>query len=174
MHPICSGCRSCKLLGKLAGVEGILQLCDSKALACQRGLSVTIGAQRLFPEVSTQKRNGPLMGGPLVDEFQQVQQAKRAVDEWLGVEGDKWRANPFNGGFVSEQFKAEWAAFRDAHRGCTLADVEEELKSLQRKFEQARDAGTIHPTSKRGRGKRALIERAAVPPRNSRLRATGA
>jgi hypothetical protein len=73
------------------------------------------------------------------------------VDEWLGEEGDKW-CRQKGMSVVPEAFKTSWTAFRDQHRVCTLADVEEKLKSLQRRFERAREEGRIQcdASSKRG------------------------
>ena len=80
-----------------------------------------------------------------------LQRPFQNVAEWLGEEGDKFRRRCVSvTPTMSDQLKADWAAFRDAHRDCTLADVEAELKSLLERFEQARDAGLIH-TSKPSR-----------------------
>jgi hypothetical protein len=64
------------------------------------------------------------------------------VAELVGAKGDRYRE--FYGiAPLSEQFKANWAAFRDQHRDCTLADAEEELKSLQLKFGQTASEGRL-------------------------------
>jgi hypothetical protein len=85
-----------------------------------------------------------------------LQRPFQNVAEWLGEEGDKFRGRFHNGGSsMSAQFKADWAAFLDQHRGCTHADAEEKLKRLQREFEQTREEGRIQcdASSKRGAGK---------------------
>jgi Protein of unknown function (DUF3102) len=75
------------------------------------------------------------------------------VTELLGEKGDRYRE--FYGiASLSEQFKAAWAAFRDQHRDCTLADAEDALKNLQRKFEQARSEGCIQSNASRARRRR--------------------
>jgi hypothetical protein len=73
------------------------------------------------------------------------------VAEWLGEEGEKWRG--LYGTSVSEEFKTDWAAFRDQHRECTQADVKEMLNSLQRAFDEAKAAGRLEPR-KRKRARR--------------------
>jgi Protein of unknown function (DUF3102) len=70
-----------------------------------------------------------------------LQRPFQNVDEWLGPEGDKWRR--LYGGQISEQFKLDWVAFREAHRDFTLADADAKLGALSRQFETDRDAGHI-------------------------------
>jgi hypothetical protein len=52
-----------------------------------------------------------------------LQRPFQNVDEWLGPEGDGWRRICLGDRHPSEEFKTAWAAFRDAHRGLTLAEV---------------------------------------------------
>jgi Protein of unknown function (DUF3102) len=72
-----------------------------------------------------------------------LQRPFQNVAEWLGPEGDKFRRNPFNGGSVSEQFKTEWAAFQQAHSHYTVADAEQMLEALQKRFEEHDKAGRL-------------------------------
>jgi ParB-like chromosome segregation protein Spo0J len=73
-----------------------------------------------------------------------LQRPFQNVDEWLGPEGEKWRrmcryARPT----MHPQFLADWVAFRDAHRHCTLEEIIRKVDDLQRQFEKDRDAGLI-------------------------------
>jgi hypothetical protein len=93
------------------------------------------------------------------------------VTELLGEKGDGYRE--FYGiASLSEQFKADWAVFRDQHRDCTLADAEEALKNLQRKFEQARSEGRLQ--LRKPPKRKARRRMAAAPPRNKRTEASTA
>lgn len=77
------------------------------------------------------------------------------VDEWLGEEGDKYRRrNGYTRATMGESFMADWAAFRDAHRDCTLADVTAKLDDLERRFDEARAAGRLHSDEDRPRRRR--------------------
>jgi hypothetical protein len=68
-----------------------------------------------------------------------LQRPFQNVDEWLGPEGDKWRR--ISRYRLTEGMKAAWAAFRDAHRGATFADLEAEHKALRARFEKDQAAG---------------------------------
>jgi hypothetical protein len=78
-----------------------------------------------------------------------LQRPFQNVAEWLGEEGDKFRKR--YGMWVSEQFKAGWAAFLAEHRDRTLADVIKELDVLQQRFEKKRAAGHLQGDRKRKR-----------------------
>jgi hypothetical protein len=81
-----------------------------------------------------------------------LQQQFQNVTELLGEKGNKYRK--FYGmGEISEQYRTDWATFLDEHRDCTLADVENELRSLQLRFEQARKAGLLRSGASRKRGR---------------------
>ena len=75
-----------------------------------------------------------------------LQRPFQNVSEWLGDEGEKFRGNPFNGGWskrFTEKFKTDWAAFRHARRHWTLKQANEEKTRLQKAFEQALADGRI-------------------------------
>jgi hypothetical protein len=76
-----------------------------------------------------------------------LQRPFQNIHEWLGPEGHKWRARGA-GGHLSEEFKTGWAAFRDAHRDATFAEVEAETHALQAKFEKEKANGTIKPINR--------------------------
>jgi hypothetical protein len=63
-----------------------------------------------------------------------LQHSFQNVDELLGPTGDRWR-NTIGMRHPSQQFRAEWPAFRDAHAGTTPADLEEELRGLKDRFD---------------------------------------
>jgi ParB-like chromosome segregation protein Spo0J len=69
-----------------------------------------------------------------------LQRPFQNVPEWLGPEGDRWR-RLYDGRPVSEKFKSDWAAFLDAHRAWSLAQVVNAIETLQQRFEQARTDG---------------------------------
>ena len=71
-----------------------------------------------------------------------LQRPFQNVDEWLGPEGDEWRARCV-GRNPTEQFKTEWAAFRDAHRNATKADLEAEHVALCARFHEDQAAGRL-------------------------------
>jgi len=81
-----------------------------------------------------------------------LQRPFQNVAEWLGPEGDRFRRNPFNGGSISEQFKTEWAAFREEHSHYTVADADQKLEALQKRFEEDERAGRLE-SKRRRRGK---------------------
>jgi hypothetical protein len=94
-----------------------------------------------------------------------LQRPFQNVDEWLGPEGDRYRrVNGYShGGAMPERFKAEWAAFRDAHRHYTLADAEAKLGVLHAQFERDVAAGRISAPSMR-RAKRRRSNGGPRPP----------
>ena len=98
------------------------------------------------------RRSTALAGGDPLRVWDHVewilQRPFQNVTEWLSEEADRWRNGQVMG-VISEQFKADWAAYRDAHRDWTLAEVQEQLKSLRQRFEQKRAAGIIKPLRSR-------------------------
>jgi hypothetical protein len=80
-----------------------------------------------------------------------LQKQFKSVDEWLGPEGYKFRSTWTNR-HPTEEMKIAWAAFRDAHRGATLVDLEAEHKALCARFQEDKAAGVIQsPKRRRGR-----------------------
>jgi hypothetical protein len=63
-----------------------------------------------------------------------LQRPFQNVAEWLGEEGDKWRAVQRMPA-MPESCKTDCAVFLDQHRGWTLPDVVNKLRSLQSEFE---------------------------------------
>jgi Protein of unknown function (DUF3102) len=82
-----------------------------------------------------------------------LQKQFKSVDEWLGPEGYKFRSL-WTDRHPSEEFKTAWAAFRDAHHGATIAEVEAEGNTLHAAFEKNKATGVIQ-SSKRRRGRSA-------------------
>jgi hypothetical protein len=82
-----------------------------------------------------------------------LQRPFQNVDEWLGPEGDEWRRRCMSNNQPTGGMKTAWAAFRDAHRHATLADVEAEYKALCDRFHEDKTAGLIQ--SDQSRRKRA-------------------
>jgi Protein of unknown function (DUF3102) len=64
-----------------------------------------------------------------------LQRPFQNVAEWLGEEGDKWRAS-CGMRAMPDRVKADWAAFLDQHRDWTLPDAIKKLESLQNEFVQ--------------------------------------
>jgi hypothetical protein len=86
-----------------------------------------------------------------------LQRPFQNIDEWLGPPGDEWRAI-YGIRQPPEQFKTDWAAFRDAHRYDTLADVEAEHLALCTRFREDKAAGgrlSIRPVQRRSQSRRA-------------------
>jgi hypothetical protein len=84
-----------------------------------------------------------------------LQRPFQNVDEWLGPAGDEWRAI-YEIRHPAEQFKTNWAAFRDAHRHATLADLEAEHQALSARFREDKAAGdriSIRPAQGRSRSR---------------------
>jgi hypothetical protein len=81
-----------------------------------------------------------------------LQKQFRNVDEWLGPTGENWCRSVGWKRPVPEQFATRWAAFRDARRGRTLAQINEETESLYRRFDRDRTAGRL-ASSRRMRAK---------------------
>jgi hypothetical protein len=78
-----------------------------------------------------------------------LQRPFQNVAEWLGAEGEKWRRVwGFRTPAMSEQFKADWAAFCAAHRTFTLADCEAKFDVLQRQFDEDRANGSLMRTGR--------------------------
>lgn len=73
-----------------------------------------------------------------------------SVADWIGEKGDKLRRQ-FGMNETPEQFKTEWAAFLEQHRGWTLPDVIKKLESLQSEFVQA--LASRKPRKRRGRAR---------------------
>jgi hypothetical protein len=66
-----------------------------------------------------------------------LQRPFQNVSEWLGPEGERFRKRPDNAGaWMSEDFKAAWAAFLTEHHDWTLAEAINKLQSLQQEFER--------------------------------------
>ena len=82
-----------------------------------------------------------------------LQRPFQSVDEWLGSAGDEWRRLWLGGHGPTEQFKTDWAAFRDAHRHATPADLEAEGQALRTRFQEAKAAGVIEQSKRRRRAK---------------------
>ena len=82
-----------------------------------------------------------------------LQRPFQNVDEWLGSAGDEWRRLWLGGHDPTEQFKTGWAAFRDAHRHATLADLEAEHQALSARFREDKAAGLIQRSKHRRRAK---------------------
>jgi hypothetical protein len=82
-----------------------------------------------------------------------LQRPFQNVDEWLGPAGDEWRRSCMSNYQPTEGMKTAWAAFSDAHRHATVADVEAELKALRTRFEEDKAAGVIKPIKRRRRAK---------------------
>jgi len=81
-----------------------------------------------------------------------LQRPFQNVTEWLGLEGDRYRkVNGYRQPIVSEQFKAEWASFLAERRNLTLEGVQQEVKKLAKRHEQARVEGRIHVVKRRKR-----------------------
>ena len=80
-----------------------------------------------------------------------LQRPFQNVSEWLGPEGDNFRKQQRWAGSISEQFKADWAAFLAKNRDRDLADLIKELETRQQRFEQDRTAGIISISRKRQR-----------------------
>jgi hypothetical protein len=72
-----------------------------------------------------------------------LQRPFQNVAEWLGEEGDKFRRYSLGSRPVSEQFKADWAAFLAQNRDRTLPDVIKELEDLQKRGERELLDGVI-------------------------------
>jgi hypothetical protein len=82
-----------------------------------------------------------------------LQRPFQNVDEWLGPPGAEWRAI-YGIRHPAEQFNTNWAAFRDAHRHATLADIQAEGMALRTRFEEDKAAGdgpSIRPAQRRSR-----------------------
>jgi hypothetical protein len=60
-----------------------------------------------------------------------LQRPFQNVDDWLGPGGEQWRRVCGFSRQPSEEFKADWAAFRDAHRHAARADIEAEFEALK-------------------------------------------
>jgi hypothetical protein len=75
------------------------------------------------------------------------------VAQWLGDEGEKFRAQ-WGMHEPSDEFKSNWAAFLAERRTLTLAEVQETLDTLQRRFEEARAKGVISTPSLRRKRRR--------------------
>ena len=80
-----------------------------------------------------------------------LQKQFRNVDEWLGPEGDKWRRAIGYSSQPTEGLKTAWAAFRDAHRQATVAEIEALHETLHVRFEKDRAAGLVHSSKLRRR-----------------------
>jgi hypothetical protein len=85
-----------------------------------------------------------------------LQRPFQNVAEWLGKEGENFRRRcgirP-----ISDDYKAEWAAFLSERRGYTLADAHHELETLQQQCSQALKEGRLHINGRkpsRGRARR--------------------
>jgi hypothetical protein len=76
-----------------------------------------------------------------------LQRPFQNVDDWLGPGGEQWRRIWTRTGEPSERFRADWAAFRDARRHATLADLEAEREALTVRWRQG--AGRERPTRRR-------------------------
>jgi hypothetical protein len=87
-----------------------------------------------------------------------LQRPFQNVDEWLGPEGDAWRRACGYSHWSMEQFKTGWAAFRDAHRDATLADIETEQRALKARYEEDRAAGVIVSRRRRRSRARSMID----------------
>ena len=79
-----------------------------------------------------------------------LQRPFQNVAEWMGPDGDEWRRRCGSPNYrVTEQFKADWAAFRDVHAYATLADAEAEHKALCARFREDKAAGVIYSAERR-------------------------
>src|SRR5215472_6269117 len=67
-----------------------------------------------------------------------LQRPFQNVAEWLGPEGNEFRKR-----LPSEQFKAAWAAFREARSDYTVADAEKVMEALQKRFEADKGADRL-------------------------------
>jgi hypothetical protein len=84
-----------------------------------------------------------------------LQRPFQTVDEWLGPEGDEWRRRCSDGRQFTEEMRLAWAAFRDARRHLTLADLEAEHGALVVRFQEDAAAGLLPKRRRRaGRGGR--------------------
>jgi hypothetical protein len=80
-----------------------------------------------------------------------LQRPFQNVEEWLGPEGDDWRRRSGSSRNPTEQFKTAWAAFRDARRHLTLADLDAEHQALRARFNENNAAGVLKPGRRRRR-----------------------
>jgi hypothetical protein len=80
-----------------------------------------------------------------------LQRPFQNVDEWLGPDGDDWRRRCGTSKYQTEQFKTAWAAFRDAHRPLSIADIEAESEALRVGYKEAEDAGVFKSAKRRRR-----------------------
>jgi hypothetical protein len=81
-----------------------------------------------------------------------LQRPFQNVAGWLGEEGEKFRNRWCNvGGKISSEFVAGWGVFLAKNRNRTLADVQQELENLQKRFEQDQAAGLIQACRPRQR-----------------------
>jgi hypothetical protein len=78
------------------------------------------------------------------------------VDEWLGPEGDDWRRKCGSSNYQpTDEWRTAWAAFRDARRHLTLADIDAEGRTLSARFHEDKAAGVIKQPARRRRARRA-------------------
>jgi hypothetical protein len=82
-----------------------------------------------------------------------LQHSFQNVDELLGPTGDRWR-DAIGMRHPGQQFRAEWPAFRDAHGHATLADLEEELRGLQARFDKDLAMKLVRQRQRHGKGTR--------------------
>jgi hypothetical protein len=76
------------------------------------------------------------------------------VAAWLnGAEAEEWRRRcgmrP-----MPEQLRADWAAFREAHKDLTFAEADEKMNALQKRYQEDEAAGRIRRGKPRRRQKR--------------------
>jgi hypothetical protein len=79
-----------------------------------------------------------------------LQRPFQNVDEWLGPEGDDWRRKCGSSNYQpTDGMRVAWAAFRDARRHLTLADIDAEGRTLSARFHEDKAARVIKPDRRR-------------------------
>jgi Protein of unknown function (DUF3102) len=81
-----------------------------------------------------------------------LQRPFQNVDEWLGPAGDDWRRVWGSSNYrPRDEWRTAWAAFRDARRHLTLADIDAEVRALRDRFHEDKAAGVIQQAKRRRR-----------------------
>jgi hypothetical protein len=81
-----------------------------------------------------------------------LQRPFQNVDEWLGSAGDDWRRVWGSSNYrPRDEWRTAWAAFRDARRHLTLADIDAEGRALRDRFHEDKAAGVVQQAKRRRR-----------------------